>query len=85
MIKSSIATVLLGASIGTASAAINDLSHLTHRSIHNLQMQVGVWDEPNWSDLNAVTHQSTLAAKHEFSKVSDNNYSRSDITAITHN
>jgi hypothetical protein len=82
LIKTTITAALLGLS-GTAFAAVNDISHITHHSISSQQTQVG-GSQPSWSDLSAVTQKGTSRQATPFAK-STSKYSFSDISSVTHN
>ena len=80
MIKTTIATILLGLSVN-AFAAVSDLSNVTHGSQDGQQLKVGQISQPRWSDLNAQDPRSEVKP---FAK-SAGNYSYGDISKVTHN
>jgi len=80
MIKTIIAAALFGLSVN-AFAAVSDLSTVTHGSQAGQELKTGQISEPRWSDLNA---QSPRAAVKPFAQAAGN-YSKGDISAVTHN
>jgi len=80
MIKTTIATILLGLSVN-AFAAVSDLSNVTHGSQAGQQLKTGQISQPRWSDLNAQDPRSEVKP---FAK-SAGNYSYGDISKVTHN
>ena len=82
LIRTTITAALFSLSVN-ASAAVNDLSNITHHSISSQQTQVG-GSQPNWSDLSAVTQKDASQEARPFTK-SAHRYSFSDISSVTHN
>ena len=80
MIKTAIATVLLGLSVN-AFAAVSDLSNVTHGSQAGQELKIGQINEPRWSDLNSQDPRSEVKP---FAK-SAGNYSFGDLSKVTHN
>jgi hypothetical protein len=83
MIKTTIATILLGLSVN-AFAAVSDLSNVTHGSKAGVTPQIGQISEPRFSDLSAVTEKGANEQVKPFAK-SAGNYRYGDISAVTHN
>jgi hypothetical protein len=83
MIKTIIATALLGLSLN-AFAAVSDISNVTHGSQAGVQPQVGQISQPRFSDLSAVTEKGANEQVKPFAK-SAGNYRYGDISAVTHN
>ncbi|MGD8477792.1 MAG: hypothetical protein PVI98_11630 [Burkholderiales bacterium] len=80
MIKTIIATALLGLSVN-AFAAVSDLSNVTHGSQAGQDLKVGQISEPRFSDRNAQDPRSDAKP---FAKTAGN-YSFGDISKVTHN
>ena len=81
------ALVFGGLMINPASAAVkfSDISSVTHGNGAMAQPTVGGSDAFSRTDLSAVTHGSASMEARQVGRYSGKNYSRSDITAITHN
>ena len=80
MIKTAIATVLLGLSVN-AFAAVSDLSNVTHGSQAGQELKVGQINQPRWSDRNA---QDPRSEAKPFAKTAGD-YRFGDISKVTHN
>ena len=81
LVTTTIAAALFGLSLN-ASAAVSDLSYVTHGAKSGQELQVGQISEPRWSDRNAVTNPRSDAKP--FAKATGN-YSFGDINSVTHN
>ena len=80
LVTTSIAAALFGLSLN-ASAAVSDLSYVTHGAKSGQELQVGQISEPRWSDRNAVAPRSEAKP---FAQAAGK-YSFGDISAVTHN
>lgn len=84
-----LAAVLIGGlMINPASAAVrwSDISSVTHGTETDTALpHIGGSDAFSRTDVSAVTHGSVHEDVKQVGRISIRNYSRSDITAVTHN
>ena len=82
LVTTTIAAALFGLSLN-ASAAVSDLSSVTHGAKAGQEVKIGQISEPRWSDRGAQ-HQKARAEVRPLVN-SAGNYSFGDINSVTHN
>ena len=88
MIAAMFATLFVaGLTISSASAAVrwSDISSVTHSNAPTVLPTTGGSDAFSSTDLSAVTHGSVEAEARQVGRVSPKNFSRGDISSVTHN
>jgi hypothetical protein len=88
MIAAMFATLFVaGLTISSASAAVkwSDISSATHSNAPTVLPTTGGSDVFSRTDWSAVTHGSVAAEARQVGRISQKNFSRSDITSVTHN
>ena len=88
MIAAMFATLFVaGLMINSASAAVrwSDISSVTHSNAPAVLPKTGGANTFSQTDLSAVTHGSVSNETRQVGRISPKNYSRSDITSVTHN
>ena len=80
LVTTTIAAALFGLSL-SATAAVSDISNVTHGSKAGQELKVGQISEPRWTDRNSMNPRTEVKP---FAKAAGN-YRFGDINSVTHN